>query len=456
MQQIKKISAVLITGILTLGVFLTWNSIKTRETFANDQTYTYVTRDGVAVATGVRNYTAGDFTITHRKNDASYNIATTYSQLRVYAKQSLEFYPTEISLRYITGLEITTTHSTYASALANATLVAGADAETATPQSGIATTNVNIASFDLTSITNCGFFKLTVTEDAYLSSLKIIHDLAPLPVYRHEFIFGDLGLGGTIPNSSVLLSGLSWQITSSWQNNESGYSLGYEETHGLIIGEENDSFNSFSLRSSIPDFAINSIEIYASGLSGIEGTIDVSIGGANPFDSVNIPDQSISNYSSFILDNSVFGHINISFTQTSNQSLYLKQIIINGSNSIDISSAMTFARNLEAFDTCGNGEGLDALVDSYNSLSTMAKEYLEYVKLDDYNNIGQSANTSIQKNVVLATDKWEYITNAFASPSGVGIISNQKTASLLFIVCLSIVTLSCFVFLLYRKHRHST
>ena len=117
---------------------------------------------------------------------------------------------------------------------------------------------------------------------------------------------------------------------------------------------------------------------------------------------------------------------------------------------------MTFARNLEAFDTCGNGEGLDALVDSYNSLSTMAKEYLEYVKLDDYNNIGQSANTSIQKNVVLATDKWEYITNAFASPSGVGIISNQKTASLLFIVCLSIVTLSCFVFLLYRKHRHST
>ena len=115
---------------------------------------------------------------------------------------------------------------------------------------------------------------------------------------------------------------------------------------------------------------------------------------------------------------------------------------------------MTFARNLEAFDTCGDGGGLDTLVDSYNSLSTMAKEYLEYVKLDDYNNIGQSANTSIQKNVVLATDKWAYISNAFASPSGIGIISNEKTASLLFIVGLLIVTLSCFAFLPFRKLKY--
>ncbi len=451
MQQIKKISAVLITGILTLGVFLTWNSIKTRETFANDQTYTYVSGDGVAVATGVRNYTAGYFTITHRKNDASYNIATTYSELRVYAKQSLEFYPTEISLRYITGLEITATHSTYASALANATLVAGVDAETATPQSGIATTDEDIASFDLTSITNCGFFKLTVTDHAYLSSLKIIYDLAPLPVYRHEFISGDLGPGGTIPNSSVLLSGLSWQITSSWQNSESGYSLGYDETHGLIVGNNNDSFDSFSLRSTIPDFAINSIEIYASGLSGIEGTIDVSIGGTNPFDSVNIPDQSISNHSSFIFDNSVFGHINISFTQTSNQSLYLKQIVINGPNSIDISNAMTFARNLEVFDTCGDGGGLDTLVDSYNSLSTMAKEYLEIVKLDDYNNIGDSRGTSIQTDVIVATHKWSYINSVFPSISSAGVVNINQSHNSFILIALSFGVIFSFLAFARRK-----
>ncbi|HNY74361.1 MAG TPA: hypothetical protein PKH35_01915, partial [Bacilli bacterium] len=190
------------------------------------------------------------------------------------------------------------------------------------------------------------------------------------------------------------------------------------------------------------------------GQGGIDGLISVLVNGQAVSEAQAISAFSEENSHRFAFANETCGHIEILITQNTNMPLYISRLSAYGYASPDISAAMAFGRALEAFDSCGDGSGYATLQSMANSLSEQSLSYLEELTLDDYNNIGQSANASIRKNVVLATDKWAYISNAFASPSGIGIFSNQKTASLLFIVSLSIVALSCFVFLPLRKLKY--
>lgn len=455
MSRLTKTALGLVTAFLIFGVVMTLNTLKASETLASDQTYTYVKGDGIDEDENgnVRSYIAGDFKITHRKNDAAYRIASTFTELRVYAKQSLEIYPLAAASRFITSIEFTATDSTYATALTTAAIIAGQNASETTAQSGIASASANIATLNLSNTPNCGFVKFTAVDHVYLSSLKIIYDLAPVTVYSHDFSAGELGTSGTKPDSSITYSGLSWNLTSLWHNSEPAYGFGYDADKGIVIGTNNDSVSSFTLRSQIPDFAIISLEVYASGPIGVNGTIAVSVGGTSASVAAAIPAGSVTNLNSFIFDNPLFGHINISFLQVSNQSLYLDKIIVYGQTSSDITSAMTFARELEAFDTCGQGSQYEALASSYNSLSSIAKDYLNLIMIDDYNKVGETRGQVIQKDIITVNDKWSYIYITFQSTFNADILYQNQSIHILLLLLFVPSIIFCILIVVRHKAR---
>lgn len=455
MNHQKQFALILALGVLSVGVALSAYVANVGEAKADDQTYVYVKGDGAWITEGsVRSYDAGEFTLIQRKNGYYSPIPTTYDYMRIYQDHSLEIIPDSGLVRMMTRIEVSAYASGYASAFANAAIVAGTSPETAFALTNIASVNDSVVSYDLSNVGDCQFFKFTVSSSAYLASLKITY-FCPSIVYEHDFASGELGASGESNDGLVTaLSSIEWKITSEWNNTNSSYPFSYGETSGIQVGEEGDSVSALSLRSAIPDFSILHIEVDVYGQGGIDGLISVLVNGQAVSEAQAISAFSEENTHRFALANETCGHIEILITQNTSMPLYISRLSVYGYASPDISAAMAFGRALEAFDSCGDGSGYATLESTANSLSEQSLSYLEELTLDDYNNIGQSANTSIRKNVVLATDKWEYISNAFASPSGIGIIKNQKTASLLFIVSLSIVALSCFVFLPHRKLKY--
>ena len=455
MNHQKQFALILALGVLSVGVALSAYVANVGEAKADDQTYVYVKGDGAWITEdSVRSYDAGEFTLIQRQNGYYPPIPTTYDCMRIYKGHSLEIFPDSGLVRMMTRIEVSAYTSGYASAFANAAIVAGTSPETAFALTNIASVNESVVSYDLSNVGDCQFFKFTVSSSAYLASLKITY-FCPSTVYEHDFAFGELGASGESNDGLVTaLSSIEWKITSEWNNTNSSYPFSYGETSGIQVGEEGDSVSALSLRSAIPDFSILHIEVDVYGQGGIDGLISVLVNGQAVSEAQAISAFSEENSHRFALTNETCGHIEILITQNTNMPLYISRLSVYGYTSPDIGAAMAFGRALEAFDSCGDGSGYATLQSMANSLSEQSLSYLEELTLDDYNNIGQSANASIRKNVVLATDKWEYISNAFASPSGIGIISNEKTASLLFIVSLSIVALSCFVFLPLRKLKY--
>lgn len=455
MHHHKQFALLLALGVLLAGVALSARVTNTRQALADDQTYVYVKGDGAWITEGsVRSYDAGEFTLIQRKNGYYSPIPTTYDYMRIYEEHSLEIIPDSGLVRMMTRIEVSAYTRGYAPAFANAAIVAGTSPETALALTNIASVNESVVSYDLSNVDDCQFFKFTVSSSAYLASLKITY-FCPSTVYEHDFALGELGASGESSDGLITtLSSLEWKITSEWHNTASFYPFSYGETSGIQVGEEGDSVSALSLRSAIPDFSILHIEVDVYGQSGIDGLVSVIINGQAVSEAQAISASSEENSHRFALANETCGHIEILITQNTNMPLYISRLSVYGYASPDISAAMSFGRSLEAFNSCGDGSGYAELESAANSLSAPSFGYLEELYLDDYNDVGQMANASLQKNVVLAIDKWGYIANVFALPSGVGIISGQRTASILFIVSFSIVTLSTLAFLMHRKLRY--
>jgi len=455
MNHQKQFALILALGVLSVGVALSAYVANVGEAKADDQTYVYVKGDGAWITEGsVRSYDAGEFTLIQRKNGYYSPIPTTYDYMRIYEEHSLEIIPDSGLVRMMTRIEVSAYTSRYASAFANAAIVAGTSPETAFALTNIASFNESVVSYDLSNVGDCQFFKFTVSSSAYLASLKITY-FCPSIVYEHDFASGELGASGESSDGLITtLSSLEWKITSEWHNTASFYPFNYGETSGIQVGEEGDSVSALSLRSAIPDFSILHIEVDVYGQGGIDGLISVLVNGQAVSEAQAISASSEENSHRFALANETCGHIEILITQNTNMPLYISRLSVYGYASPDISAAMSFGRSLEAFNSCGDGSGYAELESAANSLSAPSFGYLEELYLDDYNDVGQMANASLQKNVVLAIDKWGYIANVFALPSGVGIISGQRTASILFIVSFSIVTLSTLAFLMHRKLRY--
>lgn len=455
MHHHKQFALLLALGVLLAGVALSARVTNTRQALADDQTYVYVKGDGTWIEIeAIRAYDAGDFTLIQRKNGYYSPIPTTYDYLRLYQDHSLEIFPDSGLTRIMTSVEVTAHRGVYAPAFASASIIAGTSVDTALSQSNIASSNESVVSYDLSNVKDCQFFKITVSSSAYLTSLKITYHY-PSNVYQHDFVSGELGVNGVNNDGLVTnLSSLEWKVSSKWNNIASDYPLSYDEASGIQVGEEGDSVSHISLRSAIPDFSISSININIYGQAVIDGFVSLTVNGQAVSQAQAIGASSEASALSFVLANETCGHIEILINQSTNLPLHISQLSIFGYISPDISAAMSFGRSLEAFNSCGDGSGYEALESAANSLSAPSFGYLEELYLDDYNDVGQMANASLQKNVVLAIDKWGYIANVFALPSGVGIISGQRTASILFIVSFSIVTLSTLAFLMHRKLRY--
>lgn len=452
MNQHKNFAIALTIGILSIGIAFSAIAINAEEVKADEQTYVYTKGDGAWIAEGsVRSYDAGDFTLIQRKNDYYSPIPTTYDYLRIYEKHSLEVFPDGDLTRVMTKIEITAYTSGYTPAFANAALLAGTSAETAVAQSGLSSIEGSVVTFSLDNISNCEFFKFTVSSSAFLSSLKITYQ-EPFD-YEHLFILDDLGASGTNNDDiTVSLSYRNWKISSLWNDVASSYYLGYVEGDGIQVGNEGDGVNYLSLRSVIPDFVVSSVEIGVFGQSGIDGQISVIVNGQSISTAQTFSSSSEEKAHNFALATPSFGHIEIECEQVSDKALFISYIIVTGYTSLDIIAATAFARQLEAFDSCGDGSGYSALESTAESLSSRSMSYMDEILLDDYNDIGQSANPIIQKNVVLASDKWAYLSSRYTNPLE-GVFNKHLNNATMFVFigfsCAAI--LFCSVLILKRR-----
>jgi len=162
---------------LTIG--LTATARNSLETNAADETYTYVTGGGTWVTENeVRTYSTTNFTMTHRKNTSTSNIAITYAELRVYANHSMEIIPTVAGSRYLTSIEVTASTAAYATAMGNATILAGANEAGATTRTGLSSVSGSVATFNLAGVSNCGFVKFSLAAQARTTAWKIAYSLA--------------------------------------------------------------------------------------------------------------------------------------------------------------------------------------------------------------------------------------------------------------------------------------
>jgi hypothetical protein len=142
---------------------------------ANDETYTYTTGDGTWITENIeRLYQSTNFSFLHKKNSSTSNIATTYAELRVYASHSMEVFPI-IPGKTITAIEVTTASTSYATAMGNATILAGTNSGTAASITGIATVNGSVTTFNLSGVVGCEYVKLTLAAQSRTLSWKVTY-----------------------------------------------------------------------------------------------------------------------------------------------------------------------------------------------------------------------------------------------------------------------------------------
>lgn len=142
---------------------------------AADETYTYTTGDGTWITENVeRLYQSTSFSFLHKKNNSSSNVATTYTELRVYASHSMEVFPT-LPGKIITAIEVTTGSSTYGTAMGGATILAGTNSASATAVTGISTVNGSVVTFDLSGVTGCEYVKFTLSAQSRTLSWKVTY-----------------------------------------------------------------------------------------------------------------------------------------------------------------------------------------------------------------------------------------------------------------------------------------
>jgi hypothetical protein len=139
--------------------------------FSAQDTYTYSTGNGSGDA-NVWTFTTDNFNMVQRKNSSSNAIVSTYAELRVYISHSFEISP-KIAGKTITSIVFTTTSSTYATALNNGTVLAGTTEATATALTGKSTVSGNNVTYDLSSVSNAEFFKVSLAAQTRFSSIVI-------------------------------------------------------------------------------------------------------------------------------------------------------------------------------------------------------------------------------------------------------------------------------------------
>lgn len=169
---------------LTVGLSIGVNTIL--ETKADDETYTYVSRSRTGNGDQMVSEST-NFIFTHKKNDSSSAIADTYAELRVYASHSMEITPKVAGSMYITAVVVTASSTSYATAMSNATVVAGVDSAGASSHSG-GSAAASVTTFDFSDVTNCGFVKFTLAAQSRTVSWKITYIDASAPVVPVEGI----------------------------------------------------------------------------------------------------------------------------------------------------------------------------------------------------------------------------------------------------------------------------
>lgn len=168
---------------------------------------------------------------------------------------------------------------------------------------------------------------ITATCDGYADVVKSVvvkqaakpsGDVSQGASYTHTFASGNFS-----GNQTKTLSNLSWTLSGDggywgWDNNNG---------KGIQLGSSGKPYKSLTLKTSAYKGGVKSIKINASGASGTNAKMTVSVGGTQIGSQVSLT-TSAKDYT-FTSTELLVGDIVITITQTSSKAIYLKSISIN-------------------------------------------------------------------------------------------------------------------------------
>lgn len=186
----------------------------------NESVYTYSSGDGTGDGS-VRTYDAGHFSMTHRKNSSSTDIASTYEELRVYTAHSMEIVPKNSGTKHITSVEVTASSANYATAMGNATILAGTNSGSAVAVTSISSVNESVVTFNLSTVTDCEFVKFTLSAQTRTLSWKIVYTVVSAPQHEQDAVaYGTSFLSATASGCSTASSAT---LSGVWADLETSY-----------------------------------------------------------------------------------------------------------------------------------------------------------------------------------------------------------------------------------------
>lgn len=198
-----------------------------------ESTYTYTEGDGNGDG-NVRTYDIGQFIMTQRKNGSSSEIAASYAELRIYSSHSMEIVPKALGTKRITAIQVTASTDAYATAMGAATIIAGASSSTASSITGISSVASSVATFNLSSVSNCEFVKFTLGAQSRTLSWKITYAVTSTPQHETDAVaYGTSFLSATADGCSTANSST---LSGVWASLESSYNALSNDAKAYLTG----------------------------------------------------------------------------------------------------------------------------------------------------------------------------------------------------------------------------
>ena len=226
-------------------------------------TYTHSANDGNGSTTGTWVYTNYDnnhpsnFTVQQTKVGQT-DIATTYSELRLYSGHYLEIFPATNFNKVMTSVIITCSTDSYATALQNSAFSAG---ENSSQASTVSSQNISVSNsvvtIDLSNYSNIAYLKVTASAKTFISSITVNYANPVVATYYNINYATSLtnGAFATTGNPTSAIEGQNITITTVPDQNYRLATLTY--TYGGIISNATINGNEGSFEMPGSDIDVN-------------------------------------------------------------------------------------------------------------------------------------------------------------------------------------------------------
>lgn len=175
-------------------------------------------------------------------------------------------------------------------------------------------------------VTTATPLEIFAAEDTKTSMIlnykKTALDLENDTIFAYEFtdkVFSD-------ENSALESNGVKWNLNVVWGTAEKSYGFDSQNGRGQQIGSSKKPATSFTLTTESAVNGIKSLELNASGASGTDATVTVTVGGVQLGQTVSL--TSSATVYRFTSETALNGAVEIAYSQTTSKAFYVGAINI--------------------------------------------------------------------------------------------------------------------------------